>query len=26
MKPFGGIDSAEQRGEIIAYLKSISGK
>jgi cytochrome c len=26
MKPFGGIDSAEQRGEIIAYLKSVSGK
>lgn len=24
MKPYGGIDSAEQRGEIIAYLKSIS--
>jgi cytochrome c len=26
MKPFGGINSAEQRGEIIAYLKSISEK
>jgi hypothetical protein len=26
MKPFGGIDSPEQRGQIIAYLKSISGK
>ena len=26
MKPFGGIASPEQRGEIIAYLKSISGK
>ena len=26
MKPFGGIADAEQRGQIIAYLKSISGK
>jgi cytochrome c len=26
MKPFGGIDDAKQRSEIIAYLKSISGK
>jgi len=26
MKPYGGIDDAQQRGEIIAYLKSISGK
>jgi cytochrome c len=26
MKPFGGIDDPKQRGEIIAYLKSISGK
>ena len=26
MKPFGGIDLPEQRGQIIAYLKSISGK
>ncbi len=26
MKPFGGIDFAEQRGEIIAFLKSISDK
>jgi cytochrome c len=26
MKPFGGIDSPEQRAQIIAYLKSISGK
>lgn len=26
MKPFGGVDSPEQRGQIIAYLKSISGK
>ncbi len=26
MKPFGGIADAEQRDEIIAYLKSISGK
>lgn len=26
MQPFGGIDDAQQRGEIIAYLKSISGK
>jgi cytochrome c len=24
MKPFGGIDDAKQRGEIVAYLKSIS--
>jgi cytochrome c len=24
MKPFGGIDDAQQRGEIVAYLKSIS--
>lgn len=24
MKPFGGIQDASQRGEIIAYLKSIS--
>jgi len=24
MKPYGGIDSPEQRAEIIAYLKSIS--
>jgi cytochrome c len=26
MKPFGGISDAGQRGEIVAYLKSISGK
>jgi cytochrome c len=26
MKPFGGIDDPAQRQEIIAYLKSISGK
>ncbi len=26
MKPFGGIADPKQRGEIIAYLKSISGK
>jgi len=26
MKPFGGIADAKQRGEIIAYLKSISGQ
>jgi cytochrome c len=26
MKPFGGVDSPEQRSQIIAYLKSISGK
>ena len=26
MKPFGGIADADQRGQIIAYLKSISGK
>lgn len=26
MQPFGGIDSAEQRSQIIAYLKSIGGK
>jgi len=26
MKPFGGIDDPKQRGEIIAYLKTISGK
>jgi cytochrome c len=24
MKPFGGIDDAKQRGEIVAFLKSIS--
>jgi cytochrome c len=24
MKPYGGIDDPEQRGEIIAYLKTIS--
>jgi cytochrome c len=24
MKPYGGIDDAKQRGEIVAYLKSIS--
>jgi cytochrome c len=26
MKPFGGITDAGQRGEIVAFLKSISGK
>jgi len=26
MKPFGGIDDAKLRGEIVAYLKTISGK
>jgi len=26
MRPFGGIQSAEQRAKIIAFLKSISGK
>jgi cytochrome c len=26
MKPFGGINSPEQRAQIISYLKSISGK
>lgn len=26
MKPFTGISDAGQRGEIVAYLKSISGK
>jgi cytochrome c len=26
MKPFGGVGDAKERGEIIAYLKSISGK
>jgi cytochrome c len=26
MKPFGGIESAEQRSKIIAFLKSISGR
>jgi cytochrome c len=26
MQPFGGIDSAEQRSQIIVFLKSISGK
>jgi cytochrome c len=26
MKPFGGIEDPKQRGEIVAYLKSISGK
>jgi cytochrome c len=26
MKPYGGIDDADQRKEIIAFLKSISGK
>lgn len=26
MKPYGGIDDPGQRGEIITYLKSISGK
>jgi cytochrome c len=26
MKPYGGIDDPAQRGEIVAYLKSISGE
>jgi len=26
MKPFGGLTDAGQRGQIVAYLKSISGK
>jgi cytochrome c len=26
MKPYGGIDAADQRSQIIAFLKKISGK
>lgn len=26
MKPFGGVGSPEERGKIVAYLKSIGGK